>query len=89
MMMRTFSAIRVAAASAPSVGAARLGPHRAPLARGPLGAKHAASKIKAMEAEASLRDAKEGGSPAKAKGRGQKYRSKLRIAGGTVGGDCY
>ena len=48
-----------------------------------LEAKHAAaeSKIKALEAEASLRDAKDGESPAKIKGRGQKYRSKLRMDG--------
>ena len=41
----------------------------------------AESKTKALEAEASLRDVKDGGSPVKVKGRGQKYRSKLRMDG--------
>ena len=48
-----------------------------------LEAKHAAAeaKIKALEAEASLRAAKDGESAPKVKGRGQKYRSKLRMDG--------
>jgi hypothetical protein len=41
----------------------------------------AESRTKALEAEASLRDVKDGGSPVKVKGRGQKYRSKLRMDG--------